>query len=327
VLVHYVQLGAKKVMDSLVSIDDNNNSKESEGDSEDESDKKTASILSNEVKQILNDGKRASDTAYYFGSAYFLKPNDKARIEFEKFRNHTGTYLNNVIKNKPIIKTHQDVVNEMKESEKLKKGNLKEQSYLGLSSLLRLPYFDIVRCVRNDFMHLTCNVTKALFHLVLNQKTMRFTEKKREMEKLLGREYKSGQTEFQMSSKFRTIFSTIHSETNFPYMHGNYGRKRNFFNDNDRLKTSDIVFLATQYGEWIIESSDIQEPYKSIILRLVASAKLHRLASFVKSELPEMDHFVTVSNTMAETKLPHLFLVLTFISWLIHLNLKVVLWN
>ncbi|MDQ2686173.1 MAG: hypothetical protein M3Y25_10075, partial [Thermoproteota archaeon] len=57
---------------------------------------------------------RKKDNTYYFGSAYWLDKNDEARKHFENFRSKSKEFLKNVIKKKPTIKTHDNVVSEKK---------------------------------------------------------------------------------------------------------------------------------------------------------------------------------------------------------------------
>jgi hypothetical protein len=186
---------------------------------------------------------RKKDTTYYLGSAYWLQQRHEARKHFEKFRVETGEYLKNIISKKPIIKTHDYVVSEMKKIEDDIKNNKKikkyDNSYLGSSVLLSLPYLDIVRCIRFDFMHLVSNVIKSLFQFMTNSKPMVFNDDRRKMEKLLGRTWDTKDVApFHISNDFQKLFSQIHGDLKLPLIENDYGRKRDIFS-HERMRSSD----------------------------------------------------------------------------------------
>ncbi len=183
--------------------------------------------------------------------------------------------MKNVIK-KPTIKTHEYVVSEMKKIEddikNGKKINNKDNSYLGTSVLLSLPYVDIVRCVRFDYMHIVSNVIKILFQFMTNSKSMICNEDRRRMEEFLGRIWDTSEVApFHISKEFQNIFSKIHSDIKLPILNNNYGRKRDIFS-HEMMRSSDYAFYASNYGIWIVNNSNIEEPYKGTICRLISSS-------------------------------------------------------
>ncbi|MDQ2686174.1 MAG: hypothetical protein M3Y25_10080 [Thermoproteota archaeon] len=188
----------------------------------------------------------------------------------------------------------------------------KENSYLGTSVLLSLPYVDIVRCVRFDYMHLVSNLIKSLFQFMINNKSMIFNEDKRKMEELLGRTWNTSEVApFHISKEFQNIFSKIHNEIKFPLINNNYGRKRDIFS-HEMMRSSDYAFYASSYGIWIVNNSNIEEPYKGIICRLIACVCLVRNKSFDPLNFEEMNKFTIETLTLAETLLPYYIFGINF---------------
>lgn len=201
------------------------------------------------------------------------------------------------------------IEDDIKNNKKIKKY---DNSYLGSSVLLSLPYLDIVRCIRFDFMHLVSNVIKSLFQFMTNSKPMVFNDDRRKMEKLLGRTWDTKDVApFHISNDFQKLFSQIHGDLKLPLIENDYGRKRDIFS-HERMRSSDYAFYASGYGIWIINNSNIEEPYKGIICRLIACASLLRMKSYDKSILPDIDKFIIESLTLAETLLPYYIFGINF---------------
>ncbi len=107
------------------------------------------------------------------------------------------------------------------------------------------------------------------------------------------------------------IFSKIHSDIKLPLINNNYGRKRDIFS-HEMMRSSDYAFYASNYGIWIVNNSNIEEPYKGIICRLISSVCLLRNKSFDSLNLDEMNKFIIETLTLAETLLPYYIFGINF---------------
>jgi hypothetical protein len=247
----------------------------------------------------------AMGSTYYLGAAYFLPSKHKTRTLFEQFRKKTSFHFSDVITDKPKIKTHDDVVKMQEEAEK--SSDHKQHEYLGKCALQRLPYADIIKIVRSDFMHITGDVSKNLLFLMLKRKPFNFNKKRREFEQLELKRFTSQPYEFQMSSEDIKVFESLHKNTRFPKLHGERGKPANIFTEGKWLKTSDCVFYASEYGIYCVENSAIPEPTKSVICRLLALLRLIRFNAFNLKIIKEANLFAIETIALCEIYLPVYF--------------------
>lgn len=194
-------------------------------------------------------------------------------------------------------KAHDDEISEEEKS-----------MYKGISVLYKLPYWNGVRMVRGDWMHLLGNVTKTMFKLLLGKDDRDFSADggARNFEAENTSRWKE---EKKMPFRFSTAdiakFTKLLKNLRWPMMHGNKNKPGDIFSSTDWLKTWDWLQYASDLGIVLILLSDtVKGDIANSIMRFLVCVKLLRQVSLPRDLVAKLRIFIIETLVLCELYLP-----------------------